>query len=621
MKRYASKAVILLLAIAVTVGWSNAIAFRNGFQRYNNGTDVKLNYTTQISNHYITMRAEFVDSFERTTLDPWTSSGQTNWGIRDTTNTYGPQAPAVSGYQYPGHPATDTSSYPCSGSNPGLITYLTSPTIDLTGWDSLFISFNYWGDFEGEATNFDGGIVEISTDDGSTWTQIDPNAQGHLNPTYDSQLAGTGQLGNAWAYCYDTDPDWVAVSSQNLMALGYAANGDQLRIRFTFASDALSGGQGWFIDDIRIADTPPPDLQPPVITHTPLNDTPDTLNAYVISATVVDDGSGVDYDSVYLHYQIESGSVVDVKMDTVGTGNPDVYEATIPAQNYHTDIYYQITAADLAGNEAATPVYNFEVTNALTIQYDDGQPYWIPGDLQPGSGLFVQFHFNDVGIDSGLLHKAMLYFDGPGPFDLHIYQAGATQPGSLIDSLQGLISNGYEIATVEITTLDIQTRDDVVVGFISQASGGDTTRVLMDPVQEYPTHMWGWLNGAWTQPGYDGGDFMIRLKVIPITYTGVEERGSELSAKTTLYQITPNPLRNNALIRYQIPSRQQVKLNIYDVSGQLVKTLVNEIQNPGSHEVVWNARDAQGAQVASGVYFLKLTTGDTTETQKILLIK
>jgi hypothetical protein len=230
------------------------------------------------------MRQEFVDSFERSVITPWTTGGTAAWVIRDTTNTYGPDTCAVSGYRYAGVPTADTVVYPGNETDS-----LSTPTIDLTGWDSLFFSFSYWADFEGSATNFDGGIIQISADNGATWVQIDSLAQGHLNPTYDQQLVGTGQIGTPWAYCYDRQY-WVAVSSMDLIGLGYAATGNQIKIRFVFDSDDLSGGQGWFIDDVRIADTPPPDLQPPLIVHTPLPDTIDTLSNYTVTATVTDGG-------------------------------------------------------------------------------------------------------------------------------------------------------------------------------------------------------------------------------------------------------------------------------------------------------------------------------------------
>lgn len=566
-----------------------------------------------------TARQLLLDSFERATIAPWTTGGTQTWGMRDTTDTYGPQAPAVSGYQYPGHPATDLPEYPSMGAQPGFITYLISPTIDLTGVDSLFFSYTYWGDFEGEATNFDGYIIEISSNNGTTWYQVDVNAQGHLNPTYDAHLAGTGPLGTAWAYCYDTDPDWVNVSSGDLIALGYVANGQQIKIRFTFASDPLAGGQGIFIDDVRIAATPPPDLQPPLINHTPLTDTPDSLNPYTVTATITDDGSGVDPDSVYLYYEIEGSPGPLVYMTETG---PDVYEADIPAQGYHTDILYNVNAADSAGNWAQTLDYEFEVTNALTIIYDDGQPYWIPGDLVPPNGLFVMFSMSSVGLDSALLHKVIYFFDGPGPFDLQLYNVSGGMPTTLIDSLRNVQCPGYQWYSVEITNLDVHITGDVVAGFICGASGGDTTRVLMDPTQEYTPRMWAWLNGAWQNPGYGGGDFMIRLKVIPLGAGAVAERPGEIANPIYgLGQVSPNPVRDGMTIAYQLPAAQHVQLFVYDIAGKLVCRMVDGHVDKGSHSAYWDGNDENGQSVASGVYFLKLNVDEGMNTQKILMLK
>lgn len=615
---------MIFLVAGIILSWGNAMGLENQKQTFPTlSTKIKLTLTSSSSLDGPVFRQEFIDSFERADLSPWTTSGDTIWGIRDTLDTYGPQSCAVSGYQFAGHPELDVPEYYSPGVNPGYITYLTSPTIDLSGWDSLYVSFNYWGDFEGVATNFDGGIVEISPDNGVTWEQIDSLAEGHLNPTYDEQLAGTGQLLTAWAYCYDTDPNWVSVSSQDLLALGYVSTGDQIKVRFTFAYDALSGGQGWFIDDVRIAETSPFDLQPPMIVHTPLPDTTDTLNPYTISATVTDIGSGVDPDSVYLHYQIETGPIMDVKMDTVGTGSPDIYEADIPAQVFHTDIFYSISAADLAGNEGSTPIYNFEVTNARTIVYDDEQPWWSPSVTTPGDGNFVQFKFSDVGIDSGLLHQVKFFFDGSGLFDLRIYTGTAGNPGAFIDSIAGLYSWGYQWYTEDITDLDIRTDNPngVVVGFIIDP-GVDTVGCLSDSTLNYSNKMWDYVSNNWGHPT-TGGDYMIRLKVIPITLVGVDEKPGNLlpSPVFALGQIAPNPTRENVVIKYQLPTAQKVSLNIYNGAGQLIKKLVKAEEQAGTHKVSWNGQDQRGNPVASGVYFYQLKTENKRLTRKLILTR
>ncbi len=555
------------------------------------------------------LQGEFVDSFERSSIDPWTTVFYA-WGIRDTSYTYGPQAPAFAGYRYAGVPTDDIPVY--LGNQTGII---VSPTIDLAGWPELYLSFSYWASLEG-MTNFDGAIVEISPDNGTTWFQIDENAEGHLNPTYDSRLAGTGALGTAWAYCYTTDPNWRSVSSLDLIGLGYASTGDLIQIRWQFASDPLSGGEGFFIDDVRIADTPPADQQPPNIAHTPLPDTTDTLNSYTVSATVVDVGSGVNYDSVYLHYQIESGPVIDVQMDTVGTGSPDVYEAEIPAQVYHTDVFYHITAVDIAGNGAITAVYNFEVTNARTILYDDSQPWWGTNLVTIGNGSFVLFDFEDVGIDSGSLHQAKIFFDRDGDFDLRVYQGTPTGPGAFIDSIAGLSSPGYEWSTIELDGLGIETNEDVVVGCVIQT---ESLGVLRDSTLEYPNHQWQLVAGAWSAS--QSGDWMIRLKVIPITFSGIADRPDQLPERFVFGQISSNPTSDRTMLQYQLPSRQHVTLNVYNIVGRQVAQLVNGIKEPGIHRVSWDGRDVRGERVSSGIYFLKFEAGDFTTTEKVLFVR
>lgn len=62
-------------------------------------------------------------------------------------------------------------------------------------------------------------------------------------------------------------------------------------------------------------------------------------------------------------------------------------------------------------------------------------------------------------------------------------------------------------------------------------------------------------------------------------------------------------------------------LKIYNIRGQIVRTLVDEPKRTGSYEVIWDGKDEAGAEVASGVYLHKLTAGEYTESQKMILMK
>ena len=83
----------------------------------------------------------------------------------------------------------------------------------------------------------------------------------------------------------------------------------------------------------------------------------------------------------------------------------------------------------------------------------------------------------------------------------------------------------------------------------------------------------------------------------------------------------PNPFNPSTTIRYQVPSSVHVELRVFDVSGALVRTLVNESKAPGAYSLEWNGRDDQGTAVSSGVYFYRLNAGSFSDVRKMTLVK
>ena len=84
----------------------------------------------------------------------------------------------------------------------------------------------------------------------------------------------------------------------------------------------------------------------------------------------------------------------------------------------------------------------------------------------------------------------------------------------------------------------------------------------------------------------------------------------------------PNPFNPATAIRYRIAERGHVSLRIFNASGQLVRTLVDEVRAPGvEHSVTWNGVNDAGQPVASGVYFCRLVTTNYTQTRKMILLK
>jgi hypothetical protein len=71
---------------------------------------------------------------------------------------------------------------------------------------------------------------------------------------------------------------------------------------------------------------------------------------------------------------------------------------------------------------------------------------------------------------------------------------------------------------------------------------------------------------------------------------------------------SPNPFRDLATIRFGLARSSEVRLELFDVTGRLVQTLVSGVWAAGPHVATWNGRDQRGNAVKNGVYFVRLTT-------------
>jgi len=112
---------------------------------------------------------------------------------------------------------------------------------------------------------------------------------------------------------------------------------------------------------------------------------------------------------------------------------------------------------------------------------------------------------------------------------------------------------------------------------------------------------------------------------IPVTFhvtpVGIEENPSNLPTEFSLSQNYPNPFNPTTEIKFALPTNSHVKLDIFNVMGQKVKSLVNGDMEAGYRSIIWNGTDETGANVASGTYFYVLKAGDKTFTKKMTMLK
>ena len=106
------------------------------------------------------------------------------------------------------------------------------------------------------------------------------------------------------------------------------------------------------------------------------------------------------------------------------------------------------------------------------------------------------------------------------------------------------------------------------------------------------------------------------------TYLPYEAKAAENIPKHNLLLTNyPNPFNPETNIQYSLSNTGAVRLDIYNIKGQKVKTLIDGQISSGNHSIVWNGKSDSGIEVSSGVYFLRLAAGKQLETRKIVLMK
>ncbi len=166
-------------------------------------------------------------------------------------------------------------------------------------------------------------------------------------------------------------------------------------------------------------------------------------------------------------------------------------------------------------------------------------------------------------------------------------------------------------------------------GFVTNGSGFDRGRryyqfihptdVAADGSTTWPSVFnlptMDWLEGAPTAP--------LTVETPPdLTQpTSVADRGDNLPDRFALAQNYPNPFNPETNIQYRVAQASQVEIKVYNLMGQLVRTLVDKQQPSGNYAIQWSGHNDAGRLVSSGVYFVKMKAGNFTKIRKMAFVK
>ena len=193
----------------------------------------------------------------------------------------------------------------------------------------------------------------------------------------------------------------------------------------------------------------------------------------------------------------------------------------------------------------------------------------------------------------------------------YIYDSfNGSSPGTLMDSTTGHSENN-DWVTVSVDSVPIGEGQDF---FVAVKYHNETYPVCFD-FKGIPSNRSYYSTDGVTYADELSYDVNIRAKISTDAFIGIEPV-SVLPNEIMLLPNYPNPFNPETTFSFNLESLQHTSLHIYDIQGRLIETLVQDKFNPGFHILSWDA-----SEVATGVYFVKLISGDKIKTRKIMVLK
>ena len=204
----------------------------------------------------------------------------------------------------------------------------------------------------------------------------------------------------------------------------------------------------------------------------------------------------------------------------------------------------------------------------------------------------------------------------PGSSGLQVIGSGLDGIGA--DSIQ---LNGYGGPSPEAGLAPGLMENMVSIPFtVGGVTGQESKTICFDRAAINPSRPWLFVSQAGDQvtPGY-GGEVCFPVGV---KYgTAIDEFADQVPRTYRLDQNYPNPFNPSTTIRFTLPRSEHVKITIYNILGQVVKDLADKTCDAGEHLLIWDGRDNDGHQTASGIYLYHLESEGFTDTRKMVLLK
>jgi len=287
-----------------------------------------------------------------------------------------------------------------------------------------------------------------------------------------------------------------------------------------------------------------------------------------------------------------------------------------------------IPAASVVGNSPTMTLGTFFGYKGGYVQTTELQPskgYWVKtneaGSIGMSSTAFAKSDrgfadlntYNSLTIENKSGYSQTLYFgsDADGKVNLSAYEMPPFTPTSSMDVrfASGRILETYptDVTTGKHFGITVRNSDDVATIKWNIQSGETKGFTLTDGKGNPIVAM----NGTGT----------YQMNKVPSMLGIAVVNGADKPKEFALSQNFPNPFNPTTQFTVSLPQTAHLEVGVYNVLGQKVATLANDMREAGTYSITWNSNSDAGMTASSGVYFLKMTAGNFTSVRKIMLMK
>jgi len=267
----------------------------------------------------------------------------------------------------------------------------------------------------------------------------------------------------------------------------------------------------------------------------------------------------------------------------------------------NTSYTYSVTAFDLAHNESAhsgeTEVKTQSANVLETIEAESGlleSPMRSVQNTGASGGAYISSTVRDQGTAT---YEINISDDGMYKITAQVYAADGSSNSFFVT-----VDQGNRIVWSTATNAVWHEEDVTASGNAYSVELTAGTHTLVIQGREIGTRL----------------DYFYLTKIGELA-TGIFTGPLLINPSVDGLTSYPNPFSQNTTIAFHLAKRSPVRIDVFNIAGQQVRTLVNDIRNAGEFQVSWNAQNDAGQSVSQGVYIYRMTAGTTSQSRKVML--